>query len=282
MGKVILCAGQEAEHPYHMKTLDIWIWNIEELCYVIYHHPTRVKEELFCHELYEFIGKELGMQERAEYLMELQKNRAGAKDMMVAIFCSTDYYEEAEIKAVLEEYDAYYKLKPVERRKRDADRLLKENHWQEAAVIYQDILDSEDALELDDVEYGKLLHNLAVLRARSGDLQEASQTWREAYERNHLEESLKQYLLSLKLLGKNQLLDEELKFFMPRRELIEQLQKDLYLAREAAERTVEYKELEGLRDLHEQGKSREYHQGVDELLERLKQQCRESMEVPLA
>lgn len=277
MGKVILCAGQEAEHPYYMKALDIRIWNMEELCYAIYHHPTVAKEELFCQELYDFIGEELGMPERAEYLSELLRNRAGAKDMMVAIFCSTDYYEEAEIKAVLAEYDAYFKLKPVERRKRDADRLLKANRWQEAAVIYQDILDSEDALELNDVEYGKLVHNLAVLEARGGDLQQASRMWREAYERSRREESLKQYLLSLKLLGKEQLLDQELKFFMPRRELIEQLQRDLYLARENAERTAEYQELEQLRELHDKGKIKEYYEGVDELLERMKRQCRESM-----
>ncbi|MBQ9119611.1 MAG: hypothetical protein IJY09_06095 [Lachnospiraceae bacterium] len=279
MGKVILCVGREAEQPYVLQTLNVSIRNMEELCYMIYRNPTSIQEELFRPELYEYIGAELGMPERAAYLKELLHTHAGAKDMMVAIFCSTDYYSEAEIKAVLAEYDAYFQLKPVERRKRDADRMLREKRWQEASAIYQDILDSEDVLELKDADYGKLLHNLAVLEAHGGNLKEASKLWRDAYERSREEESLKQYLLALKLLGKEKLLDQELKFFMPRRELIEQMQKDLYLAREAAERTPEYRELERLRELYEQGKIKEYYQGMDALLERLKQQCRECMQL---
>ncbi len=279
MGKVILGTGKRAEQSYCLQSLRISIRSMEELCYVIYHFPIEVQEELFAPELYDYIGGELGLHERAEYLKGLLKEHASGKDMMVAIFCSTDYYSEPEIMRMLAEYDAYLRLKPVERKKQDADRLLAENRWQKAAAIYQEILESEDALELSNVEYGKLLHNLAVVEARSGDLQKASSMWREAYERNHQEESLKQYLLSLKLLDKEALLEQELKCFLPRRELIEQLQKELYLAREAAEHTAEYSSLERLKELHEQGRIMEYYQEADVLLERLKKQCRESMQL---
>ncbi len=279
MGKVILGTGKRAERPYYLKSIRLGIRSMEELCYAIYHSAIELQEELFVPELYDYIGEELGLSERAEYMKGLLNEHAGAKDLMVAIFCSTDYYSESEIMRTLNEYDTYLRLKPVERKKQDADRLLAENRWQDAALVYQEILESEDALELSNVEYGKLLHNLAVVEARSGDLQKASAMWREAYERNHLEESLKQYLLSLKLLEREKLLDQELKFFMPRRELIEQMQKDLYLARENAERTAEYSSYERLRELHAQGRIMEYYQEADELLERLKKQCRESMQL---
>lgn len=277
MGKVILCTGKDAIHPYTIKSLNKEIRSLDELCYLLGKYPAAMAEEVFETELYDFIETELGLLKPAQRLRDLKLSHAGAKDIMVTIFCSGDYFGEQEIKEILAQYDVYYNMKPVERKKKAADRLLKENRKQEAALIYLEILDSEDVYELSDVEYGKMLHNVAVLEVMAGDLQSASGKFREAYERNHCEESLQQYLISLKLLGKNSLLDEELRYFLPRRELIEKMHVCMYMAHDGAEQTGDYKELERLRELYDEGRIMEYYQGMDELLERLKSECRNSM-----
>lgn len=277
MGKIILCTGKDAVHPYYFQSADISVSSMEELCYILYHDAFTVKEELFSPELVRFIGEELGMPERAAYLKELQEGHAGAKDIIVAIFCSTDYYDEQEIKAFLKEYDAFYQLSPAERKKKGADRLLRDGREREAAGIYQEILGSDAVSRLSEKEYGNLLHNLAVIEIRLGMMQNAPERFREAYERNHADESLKQYLIALKLTGQEELFEKELKRYMPRREIIDQTAQAIYLARSAAEQTREFMELEKMKELHKSGRVVEYYQCADALLEQLKKSYRSNI-----
>lgn len=277
MGKLILCAGKDAIHPYYFRSIDIFVSNMEELCYYLYHNAFAMREELFSADLARFIGQELGLVERAAYLKDLQDGHAGAKDLMVAIFCSTDYYGEQEIKAFLKEYDAFYQLSPAERRKKGADRLMRDGKEREAALIYHEILGSDEASKLPEKEYGNLLHNLAVTEMHGGMLQNAPERFREAYERNHNDESLKQYLMALKLAGQEELLERELNRYMPKREVIDQAAREIYLARNAAEQTREYMELEKMKEYHKSGRSKEYNQCQENLLETLKRRCRDGL-----
>lgn len=274
MGKIILCAGKEAAHPYYFQSAGVSISNMEELCYCIYHNIFAVKDELFSLDLVRFIREELGLGSRADYIGELIASHAGIKDLVVAIFCSTDYYDEREIKGFLQEYDAYCQLSAVERRKKEADRMLGAGREKEAASLYQEILRSEELLELPEKEYGNLLHNLAVIEIRNGKLGYAPDRFREAYERNHADESLKQYLMALKLTDQEELFETERKRLMPRQEIVDRLSQELYLSRNASEQTREFMELEKVRECYEQGRTEEYSQRAEALLKLLKSNYR--------
>lgn len=274
MGKIILCTGKNAVYPYYFRSADVSVSNMEELCYCLYHNAFTIQEELFSAELVRFIGEELGLAERADCIKRLQDNHASAKDLIVAVFCSADYYGEQEIKAFLREYDAFYKLSPVERKKKNADHMLKNGKEREAAQAYQEILDSKDAEKLPEREYGSLLHNLAVIEARSGMFQDAPERFREAYERNQNDESLKQYLVALKLSGQEDVIERELVRYKLKRDIIDQAAREIYLARNAAEQTREYLEFEKLKDYYETGKIAEYYKGIETLLEELKKRYR--------
>lgn len=274
MGKLILCTGREADHPFTFSAIGKTVSNMEELCYIVYHHVFEIQEQLYSRELIQFIREELGMPDRAQYLEGLLENHAGAKDLIVAIFCSTDYYEEHEIKQFLNEYDAYYKLDPAERRKREADRLLEKKRYREAAAVYQDILGGGSMTALSDCELGNLLHNLAVIEIREGMFQRAQERFAEAYLRNNNEETLKHYLFSLKLNGQEELFEEEMKRCMPRQQLLEEMTEELYQVRSSFEQTREYFQLEKLKELQSQGRIKEYYQGTDTMLEELKNRYR--------
>lgn len=276
MGKVIMCIGKQAKTPYVFHSVGMAVSSMEELCHLLYHKAYVMQDELFDAGLLTFIGEELGLSGRAEYLRRLCENHAGAKDIIVAIFCSTDYYEEQEIKKFLKDYDAFFEMRPIQRKKWGADQMLLEGRETEAGRLYKEILDSGELAVFTETEHGNMLHNLAVFEMRAGLFRSAPQHFKEAYRLNQSDESLGQYLMALKLIGQDQLLDQELKELSPRREVVDKITQELYLAGMAAEQTPDFQELLRLRELNGKGKIAEYYQGADALLEKLKSDYRKS------
>ncbi len=274
MGRVILCAGREAGRPYVFAATGDRVSSIEELCHVLYHNAFEIQEELYSEEFIRFIGQELGLGERAEYLRHLVDARAGAKDVMVACFCSADYYDAQEIKAFLKDYDAFYAKSPLERKKWKADKLWEEGREREAGAMYQEILLSGGLAELPGDVFGDLLHNVGVVKMHAGNISQAVEYFRDAYERNGADDTLRQYFIALTLSGQKERMDQELKALMPRSEVTAQVAQEVYAARNAAEQTGEFQELERLKKLHEEGRIAEYYQCMDALLERLKEKYR--------
>lgn len=276
MGKIILCVGEEAKKPYVFRATGDSVSSIEELCHVLYWNAFEIQEELYTEEFVRFIGEELGLVSRAEYLKHLIDARAGAKDVMVACFCSADYYDAQEIKTFLQEYDAFYEKSPLERKKWKADRLWQGGKEYEAKRLYQEILFSGNLSELSDAVHGDLLHNIGVTKMHSGNIGQAVEYFRDAYDRNGADETLKQYFIALTLSGNKERMNQELKALSPRSEVTMQVAQEVYIARSAAEQTGEYQELEKLKRLHEDGKIAEYYQCADVLLERLKEKYRKA------
>lgn len=276
MGKIILCVGQEAKKPFVFQATGDRVSSIEELCHVLYQNAFEVQEELYSDEFVRFVGEELGLTSRAEYLRRLIDARAGAKDVMVACFCSADYYDAQEINAFLQEYDAFYEKNPLERKKWKADRLWQGGRESEARKLYQEVLLSENLSELSDTVYGDLLHNIGVTKMHSGNISQAAEYFRDAYDRNGADETLKQYFIALTLSGNKERMDQELRTLAPRSEVTMQVAQEVYIARNAAEQSGEYQELEKLKKLHENGKTAEYYQCADALLERLKEKYRKA------
>ncbi len=203
MGKLILCSGERTTRPYRLPQLGISIYSMEELCYLLYHHVYVIDEDMFSDALFDFIEMELKLPERADKLRQLKSQNADLKTIVTVILCSTDYYTETEIKGLLKTLDKIIGMPAVKRSCIKADNYLKEQQYSKAASEYEHIIHSREATELTPEEYGDLFHNLAVARVHITGLKEATRLFKEAYERNHREESLIQYLLAL-LIGNNE------------------------------------------------------------------------------
>lgn len=275
MGRLILCTGNMAKRPYLMKATGTNIYTLEELCYYIYHNVETVSEELFQPELIQFIREELGLEARADYLEELLKKRVGIKDLVVCILCSCDYYDRAEINHLLAEIDVLYRLNGAQRKKRQADFCMRHGQWKEALRMYRNILEGKNFTELTEEEYGDILHNLGVLEAKTGALATAAIKFCEAYERNHREESLKQYLFALKLDKKEEKFQRAVKLYVGTREMLAAIDEEIFRTQESSEYTSTYAEVRHLTELREQGKMKEYYIRAEDLVGRLKQKYRE-------
>ena len=274
MGKVILCTGKTARNPYYFLSTGTRVYTIEELCYYIYHNIETVSEELVCPELVAFLCNELGLEERANQLEKLYATHAGIKDIIVLILCSADYYEEEEIRALLSELDTLNEMTPLQRKKRAANQYLENGQYREAMKAYRNILYSREPVEMNSIEYGDILHNLAVLYAKTGAFLTAAEEFRAAYERNGNKESLKQYLYALKLAKQEDQFEKELSRLADNRPLLDEIENELFHVADYEDNTYDYHELMRIRNLKESGRVSEYYKAVEEFIGRLKNKYR--------
>lgn len=269
-----MCAGKIAEKPFYFGAARVPIYSMEELCYYIYHNVETISDELFDQELVVFMKEEMELKERGSFIESLLQRKASVKDLIVSIFCSTDYYDQEEIKQLLAKIDQLYAFSPAQRRKLRADNCMKREMYKEAMKEYRYLLTTPEGQGLTQEEYGDILHNIAFMEVRVGAFSSAAEKYREAYERNGREESLKQYLYALKLGKQEVMFEREMKRMVGNRALYDEMEKELYHVAETQEISYSYHIIQKLLELKETGKLTEYYELLDEMLSTLKEEYR--------
>ncbi len=275
MGKLILCSGERTTKPFGFQSGGVRLYSIEELCFFLYHHVYLIEEEMIGEELLDWIDLELKLPERASKLRQLKKQRADLKTLITVIMCSSDYYTEAEIKGMLKILDRSLGMSPMKRMWLKADNYLKNGSFLEAEAAYEKLLHSKDAIELSPEEYGDIYHNLAVTKANLTGLMEASKYFWQAFERNRKEESLKQYLYSLKLTHADQELIDKCSVYQVSSEAINLIFEELNAFEEQAYSSKQMKELNLIKELKEQQQSEQYYKRREEMIMSWKMKLRQ-------
>ncbi len=274
MGKLILCNGRQAQRPYYFKLTDTYVYSIEELCYYFYNNIEIITEDLFDYALAEWIRKDLELMDRADKFCELLDSKAGLRDYVVCILCSADYYSEAEIKQLLHSMDETENLTPLDKRKKKADNFMKYRQFTEAAMEYENILNSREAASLDSIQYGNLVHNLALALLNTIGLSAAADSFKEAYERNHNKESLKQYFYTLIMSRQEDRLKQEILNYGVSQDFAQQIQNELQLHYAKAEASEGHQVIESLLEYKDSGKIVQFYQMTDDLINQWKQEFR--------
>ena len=86
--------------------------------------------------------------------------------------------------------------------------------------------------------------------------------------------SLKQYLYALRCSNQDVLFEREIKLLVDNRELLKQIEEELYHALDASEYTGLYAEVIRLSELKESGKFTEFYERLNELITQLKTEYR--------
>lgn len=273
MSRVILCAGKRALKPYVLKTSGVAVYTVEELCYCLRDQLDMLDENVIDRELALFIRDELGFTERGELLEQLVLTRADLKSRLVVIFCTSDYFDEDEIRKICDEVDELAVMSPIGRRKRRADRYMSEGYFKDAAAEYRAI-EAMGAEGLSDPEHGSLLHNLGVIDVRMGLYDSAATLFRRAFDYNASQESLKSYFFALKLGHRDsEYLSEAMKMF-DNGDMLEDLENEMERLSERAEQSGELDQAERLKMLYQQGRTSEFDRLADEMIEGLKSRYR--------
>lgn len=275
MSKLILCSGERTTRPYSFSSTGIRLYSMEELCYFLYNHVYMLDEDMFGEDLFEWIGSELKLPERALKLKQLKKQNTDIKTIVTVILCSADYYTEAEIKNMLKTMDYVIGMPVIKRNCIKANNCLKHKKYIEAAAEYEKIVNSPDASELSPEEYGNIYHNLAVARVHISGLKEALKLFQKAYECNQNEESLKQYLYTLRLCGNDTLYQDKTIEYNVSEEMKNEVSESLEQLEDEAKFAETIHELEQLKKLKALGKMNEYYKKIEEILGSWKSKARQ-------
>lgn len=267
MGTLILCSGLRTQRPYVFPATGIRIYTIEELCYYIESHIYFIDQDTFSYALFDWIGTELGLSDRAEKLKQLKDQKADIKTLLAAVLCSADYYTEPEIKSLIRTVDELNGLTPLKRSSLRAFSYLKNEKYREATLEYEQLLNSKEAADMTPEEYGDILHNLAVARIHSKGLSEASETFRQAYERNHRQESMRQYLYTLRLGNRMEQFHEMAEEYQIKNDLCENILLTMEELHAQAIESEGMSELNKIEKLKADGRLTEYRKRIDEMLE---------------
>ncbi len=274
MGKLILCSGARTARPYTFPVSGIRVYSMEELCYYLFHHVHLMEEDVIREELIDWIQTELKLPERAEKLRKLKEKKADIKTLVTVVLCSADYYTENEIKSLLKLLDETASLSRIKKSSLKAKHYLDKQQYREAAQEYEELLADEEAKEFTPEEYGDLLHNLAVARLHTIGFEAAAGLFEQAYVRNRREETLRQYLTVLRILGwegqcgnMQEEYRDKLEEYQVEEELRGKVEAELVGWQEEAEACSAMEELRKLERLMRQGRMEEYYRRAEEMLE---------------
>lgn len=274
MGKLIICNGKQSDIPYYIKITNTKVYSIEELCYYIYNNVDILNEDFFGESFIRWLKEDVNLEDRACKLSEIKNKGGTLKEIVVTILCSCDYYTETEIKEFIHSLDELINLSPYEKLKKKADNYLKYRQFAEAALVYEKILDGDEVKSLSSEEYGNILHNLAIIKLHMVGIAEAADGFKEAYERNKNPESLKQYLMALKLSKQDSVFLEEANAYGVSDAIKDEMSDEIRSSLEEAKHTQEYKIIEIFQECKQSGRINQLYKIADELINSWKQEFR--------
>ncbi len=286
MGKLILCRGSYARSPYYMDIGDVNIYSIEELCFYIVDHLDLIIEINLSKSLINWIKNELGLEELADNLHKLKDDNANNKTLILTILNACNYYNGGQKYQIAKEIDELENLPIIQRRIKKANHFLAAKKYKEAERSYESLLDihikpssSRDLSSgLSVKEYAQVLHNLGIAKIYTVGITQASAFFKQAYERNQEKESLKQYLLALKLSKQEDLFEEALVRYNISNDFIAGLYdeyKDYIKDYEASEQYNKLLQLQELQYKDEQ----EFYQKAYDITKDIEQKYRRYMDV---
>ena len=278
MGKLIVTTGNYAKTGYLLKNTKQNIYSIEELCYCIMRNPELCEDFLYDEGLARYIRETLGLKERGALLADLIKRDAPLKDLIAVVFCSCDYFTKEEIEEFLMEQYRVERSEEWVRTKNKADSYLTHGNYRDAIVNYRLLLKEKDTYGITSETLGDIYHNLAIALLHTDGFGEAADYFREAYERNNREETLKQYLLALRFSGARKMYESALDIYQVSESTAKWLDVAYFQTELETQEISDFNDLILLRQLLKDGKINEFYANVKRMAEQMKEQYRKYVE----
>jgi len=203
MGALLLCNHPIAAMPYYIEALSLNIYSMEELCYVIEHHPFLLDEGFFDEELISWIDREVGEGELAEQLRQSLRKELGITKLVELILNATGYLSYEAGMNILGQIREMQHKTVFERRKMRADRYVENKKYINALLEYRRILQMEEECKKNPVVCGNIWHNQGTVFARLFLFREARECFEKAYQYHMNLESIYEAMAACRYLGED-------------------------------------------------------------------------------
>ncbi|MGN0377141.1 MAG: hypothetical protein ACI4ED_05860 [Suilimivivens sp.] len=273
MGKVLLCTGRYAENPYHIDSICVNVYCVEELCYLLSSNPFMIDAGIMDRELAQWLDKECGLTELSHQLLTLFQRGSQPGIFADTILDYVNYCSREDRQKIDEVIKNNAGLSKYEKLKKQGDFLVQNGRYQMAIQEYDKLL-----LQLPETESTlrpSVYHNLGVACSNLFQFENAARYFRKAYELSGREESGMQYLLSVR----QQMSEGEYVSFIADNgqyyELSMKVEKLYENARGQFEATRENRMLSALKIYKDEGNTASYYEEIDKIITSLKNEYRE-------
>lgn len=278
MGKFILCAGPLAKEPYHFELTNTNVYSLEELGYYLYHNIYTISHKSFGTPFFRWVESELRRPDLADEWKAIWEKDSDIKELVLHIVSATDYFNKLELESLNKTIDLINGMSPIKRRKLEADNYMQYEDYDKALQVYKDIVASDEAEELSAVEFGNVLHNMAVIHVQMKAFERAQREFLQAYNLNQNEESLKEYFYLLKLQNKEKEIMQTVLDYDMSEETVQEYVETLDGILADSEESKEYKKIMELPSIKQSGKVGDYYYAIDTMIFKWKQQYKHGME----
>lgn len=274
LGRVIICRNELATTPYYLAQIGLNIYSMEELCYYCYQNSYMIDKDFMCDNLIQWIEEEFEHTDLIRVLKTMLKNNASLADFVSAIMKDTAIYEGEELEAMVLSIRENAKLDQKEKRKRRADYLVQQEMYTAAVNEYESILATGE--KKDYVLESAVYNNIGYCYARMFMFPCAAEYYEKAYKINGRSGCLLQYMAALKLSLTDQEYREKVLKDLTTAALEPELDKRVKEIEERWISTDAHGMLEDLKATAENGKTQEYYESQEMLVNELREKFRKS------
>lgn len=273
MGRVLLCTGKYAKKPYCFENVCVNVYCVEELCFLFASNPFMIDQSVMKEELAQWLDKECALTDLSHQLLNILGKGSQPGIFVSTIMSYVNYCTDTEIRKIDEVLQGNVGLNDFERKKKQADFLLRNRRYMLAVEEY-------DALcrRLPDTESSikpLIYHNMGAAYAGLFMFELAARYFKKAYDMTKDEESGTEYLAAQRMY-----LSEEayIAFIGEHGEyynLSMQVEKRLTKAKEEFEASQESRMLTALKIYKDEGNAASYYEEIDKIIAKKKDEYRE-------
>ncbi len=282
--KAYVQTGNTAKAPYYFKKLDIMVYTMEELCYVLRREAFLLGNEIMEDALVRFIGEECGLEELAGEIHLLIHQKGTLSSLVCMIQRYVGLYTKEEIAQMEETLKMSSGMSDYEKKKMQMDYLVEKKRYSAANDAYDSLLKElhelpGELLEANSNVMAGILHNKGVALAGLMRYDEAGECFLKAYELKGDKESF------MAFLGAKRLTLSQTEYVALVAEYGEQyadclaFEKSFDRLNEQWQQTAECSRLKELRALRAIGEQKKYYSESEKVVGLLKDRYRSSVGV---
>lgn len=205
-----LCIGNYAVRPYLFEGLDLKVYCVEELCYVLKENAFLLDTDIMTDRLVDWLGQECGLTDLAGELHHMVHKKGSFSAFVCCILEYTGFYDKETVQMVVQTLKRGAGLNVLEKRKMRIDSLAEQRKYLAAVREYDVLLnawrESTAQNRADDQGifpkaelYAAILHNKGTALAALMKYGEAAESFYAAYETDGSKESLKCFLTARRM-----------------------------------------------------------------------------------
>ncbi len=280
--RVSICVGNYASIPYCVPGIEINVYSMEELCFVLKENAFLLDFSIMNDDLTDWIDRECGLKELARALHPMIHKKGSLSVFVTTILNFTGLYDRqaaAETEQVLKQGAG---LSSIEKKKRQIDYMVKNKKYRIAVKEYERLIGKwqenvEEGEPLPAAECLALIwHNKGVALAGLMIYEQAAECFLRAYELEPRQDFYRDYLAAKRMVLTE---SEYVSLAAENRagyELTLELEKDVERLTDEWEQQPEYLQLYNHRELRTGDRRQKYYEENERLTRILKDSYRKS------